>query len=763
MFIGTDGHGYRTDGSTVDKMVCCYDNGRRCVSFKVLLYYRPVIFLKGNDLVKKVLLSLLLILVTSNLFAVNLVPQEPATSPNYWCTWYAQNYWIGRGTDLADLKSVTNSNAREELTYHALFNKQDGWAATYLPHGRSDYIFLIDHGWQTKVESERIAGGPSFFNLVADVRDFPEYSNLEPKERLKFFNEEVKALGWNSLGIWTRGNITLEQAETFVEWSKYAGIRYWKIDGGDTSEFNSYKAKQKLYPELVLEYITGAGGNINPKWNQDLDSYPSVYDIGGSKQHQMLKCLQYSDTFRTYDASPLLMSVTTLRRTHDILKQTAGDPKYRSILNVQDDCVTGIGLGVLVASKRHPNYMERTYKGKDLHHQLSGKRHMQGRINEVERFGRWSRISPAFSAGYGSYLSSENELIDRCEFTPWDTWASATYGKMVSQSAPAIMARNMPLPKVESDGEPPYVCVTTYPNGQLGIATEGRVKPDDKWFHPRAKVMVKVKDANQLIGVAGHYKELVLEFAGDLDGVERVWGQDLLADKAIEIKNEITIKTNTISIPGDLIDRIGTMAGDEGDISVPGMVLKLEGSNLPAAGEDFMPKTGRDNKNENKVKEVEGYRGTADLQKVRYGYKVGSSSGQKVVLKRLVDSLDSGKATITWKMKPADASLTRNGFFVLSAEEDLNSLVLAGAWIGSDQITLLESKGDWSGGLKKKFEPGEELHCKMELDMDARTVLLTINGVKLDIAFSESMTTVDYIGFGVKNAETLFSEPKIER
>jgi len=85
----------------------------------------------------------------------------------------------------------------------------------------------------------------------------------------------------------------------------------------------------------------------------------------------MLRVLQHSDAFRTYDASPVLMTVTTLRRTHDILKQTQGQPKYRSILNIQDDCNAAAVLGCLVASKRH----------------------MQGRMNEPERFGRWQRIS----------------------------------------------------------------------------------------------------------------------------------------------------------------------------------------------------------------------------------------------------------------------------------------------------------------------------------------------------------------------------------
>ena len=534
---------------------------------------------------------LLLVTVPGWAGAPNLIPPARTETANYWCTWYAQNYWIGRGTDLQNLTSVTNANAREELNTDALFNEKDGWATTYLKRGRGDYIFLIDHGWQTKEPAERIAGGPAFFNLIADPRDFAPYAHLEPKERLRVFNEQIRALGWHSLGLWTRGNVTAEQARTFVEWSKHAGIRYWKIDGGDTQAFNSFRAKEAIYPELILEYVTGAGGNINPKWDQDLESYPSVYDIGASKRKDMLRVLQYTDTFRTYDASPLLMSVTTLRRTHDILKQTQQQPKYRGILNVQDDCNIAIGLGVLVASKRHPNMNERTLKGRDLHHQLSGERCMQRRINEAERFGRWARIAPAFPAGEGVYVASENELIDRCTFTEWDTWAKATYGKMVSQSAPAVMARNMPLPRVEIKGEPPYVCATTYPNGPTGIATEGRVKPEDRWFHPRAKVSVKIKDASQPIGIAGHYRQLVLEFAGSIEDVTHVWAQDLLADRATDIKDRVTLRGNTLIIDGTLIDRIGTSAGEEGDISAPGMVLQLKGDMLPIAGDGFTPKT----------------------------------------------------------------------------------------------------------------------------------------------------------------------------
>lgn len=506
---------------------------------------------------------------------VNLVPDQPAQSPNYWCTWYAQNYWVQRGGEVTDVNLITNPAAREELTYNHLFNQEDGWVTNYLPQGRRDWYFLIDHGWQTKEESERtVPGAIPFFSLQIDPRDFPQYADAEPEESLRLFNEEIMANGWRGLGIWTRGTIDSTAAHIFVEWSKYAGIEYWKIDGGGIENFWSFKIKEKIFPELSLEYVVPAG-NINPGWDiADQKEYPSTYDVGGRQQVPMLRILQNSDVFRTYDASPLLMSATTLRRAHDILKQTQNQPKYRAIINLQDDCNAAAGLGCLVASKRHPNYMERTLEGKDLHHQLSGKRHMQGRINEPERFGRWSRIAPAFPAGVGTYQSSEKELIDYCEFTKWDTWNKATHGKMVYQSAPAIMARNMPLPKVEIEGEPPYVMATAYPNGPVGVATEGRVRPEDNWFHPRAKVTIQVKDAHQPIGIFGHFDELVIEFPETINP-KNIWAQDLLAEKATDIMSKVKIEGNTLSIPGELIDKIGTSAGDEGDISVPGMVLKL--------------------------------------------------------------------------------------------------------------------------------------------------------------------------------------------
>lgn len=54
-----------------------------------------------------------------------------------------------------------------------------------------------------------------------------------------------------------------------------------------------------------------------------------------------------------------------------------------------------------------------------------------------------------------------------------------------------------------------------------------------------------------------------------------IYAQDLLSKEAIEITIDVTIKDNSIKIPGYLIDEIGTMENDTNDISVPGMVIKI--------------------------------------------------------------------------------------------------------------------------------------------------------------------------------------------
>ena len=516
----------------------------------------------------------------------NLVPSESSRAPNYWCTWYWQNYLVLKGQEVTDPdpEMVFNSeNVREQLNEETLFG-EGGMAKVMLPMSRGDYYFLIDHGWQDK--SWDIPEKDIFFNFIMDTIDFPSYTSLQPKDRIKKLNDDLKALGWRGLGLWVRGDIAKEEAVKFVEWSKYAGVEYWKIDGGETENAYCYKAKQKIYHELYLEYVTGSRGPLNTRWDEEgLSCYPSVYAPGirhvkGSSgpyiSSEALNILKNSDVFRTYDAVPLLVSTVTMQRIHDLLMQTAGKPEYVALLNVQDDCNIAAALGCVVSGMRHPKKTPRMYEGRDFHFQIAGDRKVDQRLNEMDRFVRWQRIAPPMPAGYGTYKASRGFLIDKFKFRTGDTWKTDTWGKMVSQSAPAIMVRNLPLPQVKINGEPPYVLASKFPDGAICIATEGRVKPDDSWYHPRADVSLECGEGNQPIGIFGHYKSLKLCFDKSIPGNTVVWAQDLLADQAQDITSRVTLRDNELIIPGELIDEIGTSAATAGDISSPGLVLMME-------------------------------------------------------------------------------------------------------------------------------------------------------------------------------------------
>ena len=145
------------------------------------------------------------------------------------------------------------------------------------------------------------------------------------------------------------------------------------------------------------------------------------------------------------------------------------------------------------------------------------------------------------------------------------------------------------------------------------------------------------------------------------------------------------------------------------------------------------------------------------------GYRIKAVNGQQIALKALDKPITTGKATITWKMK-AVSNPTKNGFLVLSNDAKGSASVLAGSWIGSNNITVFENTSDtWSGSDKKCSTSEGELDCKAILDMDERSVTLTINGVTHKEKFSETVPNVGYIGFATQRAETLFTEPAVSR
>ena len=232
---------------------------------------------------------------------------------------------------------------------------------------------------------------------------------------------------------------------------------------------------------------------------------------------------------------------------------------------------------------------------------------------------------------------------------------------------------------------------------------------------------------------------------------------DLLAEQAEDIKGRVRILGKRITLPGALIDQIGTAAKDEGDISAPGMVLRLEGGNLPVAGDNYFPEPKRylEPKKEIKPLGLESFKNP-------YGYRVTSEGLPRIALKTLPKAITSGKATITWKMKPLPGFQKRNGFLVLSHDPKGNAAVVVGSWMDSNHLSIFENRSTyWPTDREQYIHAEGELDCKAVLDMDARTVTLTVNGTIYEERFSETVPNVNYIGFATQNTDTLFTEPEI--
>ena len=136
----------------------------------------------------------------------------------------------------------------------------------------------------------------------------------------------------------------------------------------------------------------------------------------------------------------------------------------------------------------------------------------------------------------------------------------------------------MPLPEVRTNGgEAPYVLASRYPNGAVCVATAERLFSDEHtWGIPPADVTLQMGDAKGPIGVFGNYQSLQLRYDRTFPAGTRVWAQDLIGKEPVDITSDVKISGNTITIPGSLLEHVGTMASTPGDVSVPGLVLSVE-------------------------------------------------------------------------------------------------------------------------------------------------------------------------------------------
>lgn len=495
---------------------------------------------------EKVLFALIGLLVCSTLGAErlkSLVPEKPSDVPDYFSTWNIQGYAV----------SYDGPATSRVMTEQYMFGNgpQEGWIR-FFPDFREDLIFLMDDSWDVPVEEHRneLMGGARM-----DSGRFPSC-----KGSLKKLVKMTKKAGWKGLGGWICAQEAMAASDAKnpdaywaarLKENHKAGMAYWKVDYGREER--------------------------NQPWRERLTQLGREYAPGMPIEHAYTyPVIEKSDVFRTYDVEVVTSVPVTLQRACKLLKYKT-QPGNLGLINCEDEPLIAVGLGCVIGVMRHP-IDKPLPNGLTDHVFPYAARNLKARLDEVNRALKWHRIAAPFAVNDDA-LFSENMNTDVWCLRERETWVGSRHpGDTLCESAPAVISRCMPLPEVRTAGEePPYVLASRYPNGAVCVATVERLMLEEhSWGIPRADVTLQMGDAKGLIGVFGNYNSLTLSYDFPLPKSTRVWAQDLIGKDRIEITPSVEFAHNAVVIPGFLLERIGTMASTPGDVSVPGLVLKVE-------------------------------------------------------------------------------------------------------------------------------------------------------------------------------------------
>ncbi len=499
-------------------------------------------FAKGSRLSKK----------TAN----DLIPESPSDTPNYWCTWAAQNYMYGHDLPELDPKVLEGDSgsklAHDAMTEKILFGRT-GWAQDFFPKIREDVLFLLDDGWQI--------GGTATFEL--DPKKFPSFTGSSA-DRLTKLNHAIRGAGWRGTALWCRNTPGGDADHRLESLSQSAGIKYWKVDIGDPT-FNLVRLRDQTHIPLTLEHVHGEWP-VNGDWRKDGRFGAQRW---GSNR---MEILQHTDVYRTYDVTSILSLSTTLDRVSEMLKGAEGHSEVHGLLNVEDEVYVAAAMGCTMGILRHP--LKGMRPGKDTDLFFNGPRQTKKRMDEVVRALRWQRIAPPFSPGLGSVKLSDEILTDSWIFERGQTWQNEIVGARVQQGAPACLARNISLPEVKAKGDKPFVFATRFPNGAVAIGAQERTQVGNGWYMPTCDVALSVADAPGPYGVFGYFDSLTLAFDNPLHD-RRVLAQDLAGNEAIDISSLVQVRGKSLYIPGNVIRRIGLHSATPGDLSAPGLVVAI--------------------------------------------------------------------------------------------------------------------------------------------------------------------------------------------
>lgn len=267
------------------------------------------------------------------------------------------------------------------------------------------------------------------------------------------------------------------------------------------------------------------------------------------------------DLYRTYDVAISVSIPETIRRIGEFLtKQDSNDWR---LINCEDEVYIGAGAGCTYGVMRHP-LVGNMPNGKPDAFFIPHFRDVKRRIDEVTRAVRWHRIAQPFPKG-------DAAMVDDHTLTDFK-----------SKPAPARIARGgLPLPvvTVPEGEEPPYVLCSRHPGGEIAVATSPRNLGENgrlSLVFPLAHVTLDAGELKRPVGIFGQYASLTLITPSVLSG-KRILAQDLAGTTPVDITAEVKVDGQRLTIPGEVIRRVGLMAATPGDVSDPGLVLAVDG------------------------------------------------------------------------------------------------------------------------------------------------------------------------------------------
>ena len=493
----------------------------------------------------KILATLSILLVSAfNVQAhKSLVPNKPSAVPDYFSTWNIQGYVV----------NYDGPATARVMTEQSMFGDGplEGWTR-FFPDFREDLIFLMDDSWDIPVNDHRS-------ELMGEARlDKERFPSC--KGNLKKLVQKTKQVGWKGLGGWIcaqEASVAPDAANPEAYWTARlkenhkAGIAYWKVDFGHQER--------------------------NQAWREQLTQLGRKYAPGMPIEHAFTyPVIEKSDVFRTYDVEVVTAVPVTLQRVTRLLRHKT-QPGNLGLINCEDEPLIAVGLGCVIGVMRHP-INKPLPNGLTDHVFPRAGRNLKARLDEVNRALKWHRLAAPFAVNDDARFS-EQQFTDEWCLGERETWVPNHHaGDTLRESAHAVISRCMPLPEVYTEvGPSPYVLASRYPNGAVCVATIERLLLEEHtWATPRADITLQMGNTKGPVGIFGYYHSLKLCFEKPLPKGTRIWAQDLIGKQPVEVTSEIKIIGSTLTLPGSLLERIGTQAKHPGDESAPGLVLVIE-------------------------------------------------------------------------------------------------------------------------------------------------------------------------------------------